>query len=49
MGGRWAVALILDAEKLGINGGFGFLGLTGEAPHRSGRVKWRWRKEWKSR
>jgi len=31
MGGRWAVALILDAEKLGINGGFGFLGLTGEA------------------
>ena len=33
MGGLWAVALILDAEKLGINGGlgFGFLCLTGEA------------------
>ena len=31
MGGLWAVALILDAEKLGINGGFGFLGLIGEA------------------
>jgi len=33
MGGLWAVALILDAEKLGINGGLGFgnLGLIGEA------------------
>ena len=33
MGGLWAVALILDAEKLGIKGGLGFglLGLTGEA------------------
>ena len=33
MGGLWAVARILDAEKFGINGGLGFgdLGLTGEA------------------
>jgi len=33
MGGLWAVALILDAEKLGINDGLGFgdLGLTEEA------------------
>uniref|UniRef100_UPI001C3D0430 hypothetical protein n=1 Tax=Picosynechococcus sp. (strain ATCC 27264 / PCC 7002 / PR-6) TaxID=32049 RepID=UPI001C3D0430 len=39
MGGLCAVARILDAEKLGINGGlgFGFLGLTGEAKGLTGR------------
>ena len=39
MGGLWAVARILDAEKLGINGGLGFefLGLTGEAKGLTGR------------
>lgn len=33
MGGLWAVARILEAEKFGINGGLGFgsLGRTGEA------------------
>ena len=40
MGGLWAVAQILDAEKLGINGGLGFgsLGLTGEAKGLTGLI-----------
>ena len=40
MGGFWAVALILDAEKVGINCGLGFgdLGPTGEAKGLTGLV-----------
>ena len=40
MGGLWAVARILDAEKFGINGGLGFgnLGRTGEAKGLTGLV-----------
>ena len=40
MGSLWAVALIRDAEKVGINGGLGFggLGRTGEAKGLTGLV-----------
>lgn len=39
-GGLWALALIRDAEKVGINGGLGFggLGRTGKTKDLTGRV-----------